>query len=379
VLQRKAIHIFNGPGAGNIGDELMLHGLARELPADFELRMFLHANHALQRQPYPARFAIQTIQMQSAPLELSGNGGYGGLLAGTTAVTDIEGWGWPLAFLAPRLQYFWDRGLPVDAVGVGVDFLVTDEGRRLFTSHFRNVRSWTVRNAVARDALIDLDIFDARIRVGADWAWLYESPCDYEPWSREYLTQLGFQLGEPLLIVNLFWQGQGLRFPIWADVAAVLDQLHIREGFQIAFFCNECRHPDFDRTASEAVQLLMKAPSILIPNLYYSPGEAIAILRHATATIGQRYHFCVESVLAETVPINLGRSPKIAGLCEELGLKTVGSLESIDREELLSATINAVHDRADRIAQLQEKRAALTARAHHNLDFFRLWYGYSKV
>jgi polysaccharide pyruvyl transferase WcaK-like protein len=371
---RNVIQIFNGLGAGNIGDELMMHGMWRQLPADIQLRVFLHENSKLQRQPYPERFQYRIISLASSRLEFDTIDDASGLLAGTTCITDTEGWGWPLSYLAPRIQHFRDRGLPVDAVGVGVDILTTAEGRRLFTGHFRTIRSWTVRNASSRAALMDARIDAARIAVGADWAWLYEPPEDHAPWASEYLNSLGIRLQEPLLIVNLFWQGQGLSLPIWADIAAALDQLQSQAGLQVAFFCNECRHPDFDRTAAEAVQSFMLTPSTLIPNLYFAPGEAIAILRHATATCGQRYHYCVESVLAETVPVNLGRSPKIEGLCAELGLTTCGSLEVVDRDELYAAITGAIRERASRIASLQEKRRDLAARAMHNLDFFRLWY-----
>ena len=376
---RKAIHIFNGPGAGNIGDELMLHGLDSQLPADFALHMFLHENHTGQRQPYPARFHAETLQLPPPTFELDHAGEHPGLLAGATVITDSEGWGWPLSFLAPRIQHFSDHGLPVDAVGIGADFLVTPEGRKLFTDHFLTVRSWTVRDAAGREGLIDAGVAPERVAVGADWAWLFQSPCDYGPWAAEYLTSLGIRLGEPLLIVNVFWQGQGLSLPIWNDIAAALDQLHERDGLQIAFFCNEVRHPGFDRTAVETIQSFMQQPSTLIPNLYFAPGEAIAILRHATATLGQRYHYCVQSVLAETVPVNLGRSPKISGLCLELGLRPCGSLTEMDREEIAAAVREAIAARPTLIPTLQDRRHALAARALHNLDFFRAYYDYPAV
>lgn len=374
--KRSAIQIFNGPGAGNIGDELMMHGMWGEIPEDFQLHVFLHENSHQQRQPYPGRFQYETLSLPPARFELHPVEAAPGLLAGTTSITDVEGWGWPLAFLAPRVQHFYDQGLPVDAVGVGADFLVSTEGRRLFTEHFLSIRSWTVRDIAGRDALADAGVDPGRIRVGADWAWLYNPPQDYTPWAAGFLEDLGVRVGEPLLVVNLFWQGEGKDLPIWTDVAAVLDRLQLREGVQIAFFCNECRHPNFDRTASERVQSLMQTPSTLIPNLYFSPGEAIAILGHTTATLGQRYHFCVESVLAGTAPVNLGRSPKIAGLCAELGLTPCGTLQAVDQDELASALGMAIRDRDERILELQRRSALLAQRARHNLDFFRLWYGY---
>jgi hypothetical protein len=372
---RKAIQIFNGPGAGNIGDELMMHGMWANLPEDLRLHVFLHENSRGQRQPYPPQHTYTAIELPPPTFELDGIADAPGLLAGTTSITDVEGWEWPIGFLAPRMQYFQDRGLPMDAVGIGADFLITPQGRQLFSNHFRGVRSWTVRNEASREALLDAGVEPARVAVGADWAWLYQSPRDYAPWAAEYLEELGLRIGEPLLIVNLFWQGQGRSLPIWNDIAAVLDRLQTKDGLQIAFFCNEVRHPGFDRTAVETIQTFMQTPSTLIPNHYFAPGEAIALLRHATATLGQRYHYCVESVLAETVPVNMGRSPKIAGLCEELGMPTYGSLAAIDQDELAAAITTAIAGRTASVAALQEKRHKLARRALRNLDFLRLFYG----
>jgi polysaccharide pyruvyl transferase WcaK-like protein len=370
--RREAVQIFNGPGAGNIGDELMMHGFWNALPPDFHLHVFLHENALRQRQPYPSRFSYETISLPPETFELDRFRDRPGILAGTTCITDAEGWGWPLDFLAPRVRHFHDLGLPVDAVGVGVDFLVTPEGCRLFAENFRQIRSWSVRNEASRAALLDAGVEAERIVVGADWAWLYQPPSDASGWAANYLETLGIRTDEPLLFVNLFWQGRGTTLPIWDSVAAVLDRMQRELGMQIAFFCNECRHPGFDRTAAEYVQSRMATRSALIPNLYFGPNEAIALLRHATVALGQRYHFCVEAVLAGTVPVNLGRSPKIAGLSAELGITPCGSLEAVDPEELSATIAEAAVNRRVRRDALQQRQSALAERAARNLELWLL-------
>lgn len=369
------IQIFSGLGAGNIGDEMMMHGFWRHLPPAIGLEVMLHENSRAQHQPYPERFRYRLMGLRPGEFELDGLKGRPGLLAGTTSVTDAEGWQWPLAFLAPRLEHFHAQGLPVDAVGIGADRLTTREGRTLFERHFRRVRSWSVRNEQGRDALLEAGVEPARVVVGADWAWLYEPPADDGRWAAELLAGLGIRVGEPLLVVNLFWQGHGTSFPIWVDVARVLDRLHAEDGLQIAFFCNECRHPGFDRTAAEWVRARMTAPAALIPNLYYGPGEALALLRHATVTLGQRYHFFVESVAAKTAPVMLGRSPKIEGLCREFGMAPLGTLTAIDPEEVIEAVRAAIRDRARLAASIEQTRQRLARRALNNLALFARWYG----
>jgi polysaccharide pyruvyl transferase WcaK-like protein len=373
-MRRSAVQIFNGLGAGNIGDELMMHGMWRHLPSDLHLLVFLHENCRLQRGGYPNQHQYETVGLAADQFELNNVENMPGLLAGTTSITDVEGWGWPLGFLAPRIQHFADRGLPVDAVGVGVDRLTTQEGRALFQRHFLAIRSWSVRDEAARRSLIELGVSPENIVVGADWAWLFEAGESLDGWAEQFLHSMGIQPFGPLLIVNPFWQGEGQGLPIWSSLASALDRLADEEGLQVAFFCNECRHPGFDRSAAERIQQLMRAPSIVVPNLYFSPGEAIALLRRATVTLGQRYHFLVESVLAGTVAVALGRAPKIDGLCQELSIPKVGSLNLLSATELTFEIVTAIRERDLRRARHASTIEQLRVRALRNLDLLRNWY-----
>ena len=161
-----------------------------------------------------------------------------GLLVGGTPVTDAEGVHWPLRFLAPRLDHFHRHALPVDAVGVGVEPLQTDEARALFRESFGPVRSWTVRSEACRAALLTLDVDPARIRVGADWAWLHAPRRDRRRWAEETWRTHGIDPARPLLVINVVNM-------LWRDcdaakraVAGAISRAAARDGLQIAFFCN---------------------------------------------------------------------------------------------------------------------------------------------
>jgi polysaccharide pyruvyl transferase WcaK-like protein len=370
---RSAFQIWNGLGAGNIGDDLMASAFWRQVPEEFTLHVALCELNGRQRERYPERYRYYA--QQASPIEHGWVRDMPGLLVGGTCITDTEGWGWPLQFLSPRLRHFFDRGLPVDALAIGADHLTTPEGRDLFSKHFLPVRSWTVRNEVAREALLELNVHPERIRVGADWSWLYQPAGDFRCWAAELWTSLGIRLDEPLIVVNVFCQSQGqLPSQSWQAIARTLDDLHAKESFQAAFFCNECRHPGFDRSASEAVQSMMRAPSIVVPNEYYSPAEVIALLGHATLALCQRYHFCISSVLAGTVAVNLGRAPKISALREELSVPLCGSLAHTDSDELTHTILSTMKNRREIIQLQQAARQILARRAGRNLDFFKLFY-----
>jgi polysaccharide pyruvyl transferase WcaK-like protein len=365
-----AFQISNGAGSGNIGDEMMARAFWDQMPSDVELEVGLLPESVRQRQPYPSRHRYWPVDWQGNESASAGN--MPGILVGDTPVTDAEGLQWPFQFLGPRLRYFHQLGQPVDAVGVGVDCGLQPEGRLLFNEHFLPIRSWTVRSHLCRDALISLGVSESKIRVGADWAWLYRRQRDRSEMARALWRKLGVDPERPLIVVNVVnmqWRGQ---MDLKCSLAAALDSVCERSGLQVGFFCNECRPGDFfDHAAALQVAALMRKPAFILPNEYFSPDEAIALLSCATVTLGQRYHFVVESVLAGCVPIGILRGEKMRDLVSELPILTAGTIEHLDRETVIQTIQQALEQRVNILTRLDIARAALTKRALDNLSFLR--------
>src|SRR5581483_1863857 len=294
-----------------------------------------------------------------------------GLLAGDTPVAENEGLDWPLRFLAPRLEHFHRRSLPVDAIGVGVDRLQGGEALDLFNRAFRPIRSWSVRTPSCCEALIQMGVPANRIVVGADWAWAYPADHRRDEWGRSIWRSLDIDLRSPLLVanvVNMVWRDARAK----ANLAAALDRVRRELGMQIAFFSNETRAGEFfDDAAAQEMSMLMRERSVLVPREYYSPDEAIALLACATATLGQRYHFAVESVLAGAVPVCIVRGAKMKGLVDELGLAAAGSVDMIEPDQVFQAVQSAVSNRASLVEKLDAIRHTMAERASHNLDLVR--------
>ena len=142
----------------------------------------------------------------------------------------------------------------------------------------------------------------------------------------------------------------------------------------MAFFANDFRHPHFDSEAASAVRRLMCAPAVIVPNEYYSPGEAIALLRHATVTIGQRYHFCIQTVLAGTVPVAIGRGEKLGRLCRDLEIEPCGDIHNLDAGTLVDQVLDAVARREQMLPRLAMRRAELRRSASRNFDYFKTYH-----
>ncbi len=364
--------ISTGLGAGNIGDEIMARALWECLPASTSLDVELFPTHVLNRERYPERFRYLPVSDNGAALAAAA--GIPGLLACGTPVNETEGVDFPMRFIAERLRAFQQSQLPVDAVGVGIDHLHSRRGRELFQDAFHPIRSWTVRTAACREALIALEVREDRIIVGADFAWLYRPRKDLKDWGAETWKSIGVDPTKPLIainVVNLVWRS---KFAAKAEMAAALDCLQQRHGFQIAFFCSECRNGEmFDLAAAADVQSQMKSPSAVVPNLYYSPDEALGLLRHADIAVSQRYHFAILAVLAGTIPVCVVRGHKMKGLAEELGLHASCSIEKIEAEPLMHDVLNAYAARTANLERLKLLQAQLAVRATNNLAFLRMF------
>ena len=293
-----------------------------------------------------------------------------GLLVGDTPVTDTLGPGWPLRFLAPRLDAFHAAGLPVDALGIGVEPLRSHEGRALFTASFLPIRSWTVRSERCRLSLLELDVDPSRVTVGCDWAWLYRARQDRSDWARGVLRAAGWDGRAPLVlanVVNEIWSGSA---QAKSALARALDRL-AAGGAAVAFFCQEMRPGAFfDQAAAAEVRTSMTERSFLVPPEYYTPDEALALVSLASVTLSSRYHFTVQSVLAGVVPVTLARSAKMTGLLDELGLDPAGTLDHVEEAAVARALGRALDTGAALRPRLRSLRDRLAARAARNLD---LW------
>ena len=360
----RAVQIYVGLGAGNIGDELMMRAAWQCLPDELVLDVPLASEAARQHAAYPPPHHYIELEDERALAP--------GLLVGATPVTSAEGLEWPLGALTPRIDAFHGKGLPVDAAGVGVDRLEDPAARALFAGALARVRSWTVRSEACAAALADLGVPPQSVRVGADWAWLYRPGSAHRNWARAVWQRSGVDTARPLLVVNavnMLWRGEAAAR---RALAAGLSNAARKFGLQVAFFANECRAGEFyDHAAAGELGALLDVPYSILPNEYYSPDETLALLSPATATLGARYHFLVESVLAGSVPVGILRGPKMRGLASDLPFPLAGTVERIECSEVVAGVSDAIENRSSWRQLLEARQFALARRALNNLSFLR--------
>jgi polysaccharide pyruvyl transferase WcaK-like protein len=211
---------------------------------------------------------------------------------------------------------------------------------------------------------------ESQIRLGADWAWLYRKRHDLCQWAAAVWHHRGVDLKRPLLVanvVNMLWRD---RTPARQALASALNVAAQQFDLQIAFFCNESRSGEFfDYAAAQEIGAMTGRPHALVPAEYYSPDEALALLAHATVSVGLRYHFVVQSVMAGTVPVGILRGQKMAALADDLPFPVGGTIEKVDRDQLVDAIRQGVEHRIPLLTRLSMRRIELTRRATNNLSF----------
>jgi polysaccharide pyruvyl transferase WcaK-like protein len=358
----RLIQISNGVGSGNIGDELMAQEFWKLLPGNVVLNVPVLPEASRFRGKYPAPHHYFPSASHRALLPA-----IPGLLVGDTPVAESEGLAYPLEAVGPQISAITGRGLPVDAIGVGVERLYQPEARELFARYYSAIRSWTVRSAACREALLDLGIAPEKIRVAADLAWLFAPGAETDDWAEKLWRGLGVQRERPLLVVNLVHQANP-GGSAWQLMAEALDQLARNDGCQVAFLHNETRPgPYFDAGATAAVRALMREPSMEVPAAYYTPQEMVSLLRWAKTVLSQRYHMAIQAILAGTVPVCLERGQKLSGLAREFGLPTA----SLAGGSIVAGVQESMARRTPRLQALAAKREEHRVRAGEVLSFFR--------
>jgi 2-polyprenyl-3-methyl-5-hydroxy-6-metoxy-1,4-benzoquinol methylase len=363
--------LFTGLGAGNIGDEAMFLGFSNyyPLPPGSTVEAYDPANPVIRTLPSRFRYVSWTSDRENEEAVKSAETI---LLLGGTPVQCEWGLEWPMRALARKLRFCRSEGIPVHAVGVGVDALHHREARKIFFEDFTAIESWTVRSPSCRSALLDLGVPPETVAVAADLAWLFSPDPRERSWAETFFQRLGVDLSRPLVgvnVVNERWSG--LR-TVKAAVAAALDEVIRETGAQVVFLCNETREGVyFDAGAAREVIGMMAGPGVMVPNHYFTPAQMTALLSLCTLTLSQRYHFTLLSILGETASLSFARGQKMVSLLEELGDEPVGTMERCDADLLRIRISSALHNRSAMKTRQQLAARHLKVRAKGSVQFLR--------
>lgn len=360
--------MFNGLGAGNIGDELMLLGFWEHInPLKSTIEIWDGSSPTKQWLPKKYHYLDwkDNNLCENAVLKSKAV-----LIVGDTPVSEMLGLEWPLKALSKRLLFCHQNNIPVHAIGVGVDQLQNPEAIKIFKEAFLPIKTWTTRSNNCRDALITLGVKSKNIMVGADLAWLHSSSDKYLEWAKLQWQSLGVDLTRPIIGINVVNEIWDKKERVKKTIAKALDKTVKKYDVQIAFLCNEIREGKFyDAEAARKTMSFMNQPNFLLPNKYYHPDEMISLLSYTTLTISQRYHFAVESVLAGTIPICFARGQKMQSLINELNLSPIGTMEKTKTKHIYNHVKNILQQHAIYLKNLNKSKFKLANRAKKDFYF----------
>ncbi|MFG0252236.1 MAG: polysaccharide pyruvyl transferase family protein [Phycisphaerales bacterium JB038] len=356
--------LFNGLGAGNIGDEAMFAGFNRLFRMAPGSTVEVYDERAPILRTLPDAFEYLTWTDPSRTDDAI-RAAEVVLLVGDTLVSELHGVAWPLLPIGERVGRAIELGKTVHGVAIGVDRLTTADSRAVFAEYHAHLATWTTRSEACRAALIDLGVAPDRITAAADLAWL----C---PTGVECPDPRAAALGEePIVAVNIVGEDWAADDARTLALARALDRAAEELKLRLAFVCNETRrHPVYDYDTACRLADHMRSQPILVDPSYVTPGQQISLLRRCRAVVSQRYHLGLMGVLAQR-PVGLfDRGQKLVQLAAEISAPSLGPHDVIDEERVLTALEELLSDGAEIVARQQAARERLTKRLCDNAGRF---------
>lgn len=352
------IHVtFSGLAAGNIGDEAMMQGFLslHPLPEGTTIEVWDTASEAISQLPPSYRYINYTDTDACNAASIAAD--YV-LIVGATIVTEMHGLEWPLSILGSKYALCHARGVPIHAIGIGVDRLQSAGAIQLFNTGFLPFESWTVRAEQSRKHLLAIGVEPGRCLAAADLAWLTPTHGVDTHWAQKYLSSLGVKDGPPVVGINIVNENWKDHDTIKTETAAALDWAAGELNWQIVFFCNETREGEFfDKEAAIKTASFMKHRPIIVPNTYFRPEQMIALLSCCKLTISWRYHFTVFSALAGALALPVIRGGKLAELSSELNGLSLGTPEALTSKKIIESITYAT-DNTDNFRALKYRQDA---------------------
>jgi polysaccharide pyruvyl transferase WcaK-like protein/SAM-dependent methyltransferase len=365
----KAHLLFNGLGAGNIGDEAMFAGFLNTIYPRIDMTIEVFDKNAPVVETLPPEHSYMSHNDSKACLKAALDSEVV-LIVGNTPVMEDWGLEWPMLFHARHIDELKRYGKTIYALGVGVDFLHSKEGRKIFSNSHFLIDGWTVRSDSCREALVDLGVSEDRIRVAADLAWVFQPKIEGQMWAEDFLSKSGIDLTRPILginVVNERWAGVT---NVKKEIAFALDKVLREVGAQLVFLCNETRNGEyFDLEASRQVAGFLESERVFIISIYCTPAQMVGLISFCTLTISQRYHFTILSVLAETPVLSFARGQRLISLLKEFRETPLENMENVEGMRLYDKVMKSLSKKDEIVRKQQFVRSLLGPRAYKNVFY----------
>lgn len=366
-------------GFGNVGDELILAAILRDLSArvpglvptvvsgDPAATRASHGVDAVHWQDVPAIAA----RVRAADLVIVGGGGLFQEYAGVDPDSLFTDRHYAISFYAEPAILGALSGRPVMLYGVGVGPLASEHGRRLVRAACDAAAVVTVRDEESARLVASLGVEPARLRVTADPAWALaegDAAGVGAALAREAPGGNG-----PLVAVSLRHWDIGVASYFWEkEVAAGLDAFLAANDARLLFipFQRLSRAAENDAAVAERVLARMgRADRAAVLSGDREPAVLAALLGRCDLVVGMRLHSLVVASASGVPVVALSYDPKVDLAMAQIGAERfVVPLRDVEAGTLARRMEEALARRAATAAATREKVETLRVLARSNAD-----------
>ncbi len=366
-------------GFGNVGDELILAAILRDLSA----RVPGLAPTVVSGDPAATRtsYGVDAVHWQDVPaiaarvraadLVIVGGGGLFQEYAGVDPDSLFTNRHYAISFYAEPAILGALGGKPVMLWAVGVGPLVSEHGRRLVRAACDAAAVVTVRDEESARLVASLGVEPARLRVTADPAWTLthgDGAAAGALLAREAPGGSG-----PLVAVSLRHWDVGVASYFWEkEVAAGLDAFLAANDARLLFvpFQRLSRAAENDAAVAERVLARMgRADRATVLSGDHEPASLAALLGRCDLVVGMRLHSLVVASASGVPVVALSYDPKVDLAMGQIGAESfVVPLRDVVAGTLARRMEEALAGRAAAAAATREKVERLAALARSTSD-----------
>jgi polysaccharide pyruvyl transferase WcaK-like protein len=338
-----------GYGAGNIGDDAILVGLAssfrRVLPSALIGAVSFSPSFTSRELPLDACWGVCRDEAIAAV-----NWSTHVVLGGGTLLAAREGLDFALAFATDWIDLALAIGRPVAALGVGVSDMDDGKYRRMVARKWQELTLVTVRSAAEKTLAENLGLMPERIVVCADAAFCCDLP-----------ARVGNHCSTGAIAINLVNDDPERASAFGERLSTALRRVcEGRNACRVVGICSETRrHSQFDyEITKKVVDGVDRGTDIFAE--YVGPGALCKRLASMRLVVTMRMHVLLFCARMGVPCIAVARESKVRHMAQELGIPPPLDVESpaSDVEECIRLAVRqpsafVVEER--RIVELEEK------------------------
>lgn len=355
-------------GAGNIGDDAVLHGIVQVLciacpaailtvgtPGGKNLDGFALSPGFVDIQNWYELGAA----IGSCDCFVSGGG---------TLIGDELNLGFPLGYNNHLISRAKCYGKTVAMLGIGANTLGHAQSEKVARRILSLCDLVTVRDARSREVCLGLGADPNHTVTTADPAFLLQpTETDRTRRVKDSLRQKGRLFG--INVVNEAWSDLG---EYKRAIARAVGQLAAKYHCTPVFFCNEIRQgAAYDMEANRATAALLHCDHEILDPVYYCPGEMIDIISTFEFVLAMRMHALIFAAVAGVPFVGVSRVDKVDNFMHQFGLQSSGSVSSCDSSLIVADMKKLLDDRDAHLRHVAAQVDRLRQQCLQNIDLIR--------